>query len=191
MNFKSNWNFAERHLPSIQQKLQQLPAGVFLDFQTAEMQKDYEEATDLILRVAGGTMAVRVRSRKHWELGAKYGFDWSVRYKIGRHKTEIHKLREGFADWYFYAYSADGRGELQAWWLIDLDAVRNKDILNSNKIGDEWPINDNHDGTHGLYIPIKALDGCIIHCEYGSYTNARIKQPALDDSQLRFFDDAT
>lgn len=185
--FPENWRFAELHMPAIQQKLMMLPSGVFLDFTKADIKRDYEEATDLILEIAGGTMAVRIRRNKYLEIGMRNGFDWSIRYRCRTHKTEIHKLREGFGDWYFYGYSADDKGKLGAWWLLDLECIREQGILSDSSIDAEWPIYDNKDGTAGLYIPMSALqkNHCVIHCEFGQTPSKR--KVKTDDNQISLF----
>lgn len=130
MNFKTNWQFMLDHMPAVRNELCQLPASYFLDFATADPKRDMEEATDLVLEINGGTMAVRIRRKQFYRF-----FDWTIRYKIGNNniKTEIHKLREGFADWYFYGYSADDKSELAFWCLIDLYRVREEKILDKKR----------------------------------------------------------
>lgn len=124
--FEGNWNFASSHMPAVRKELALLPVGYFMNFATADAKRDMEEATDLVLEIIGGTMAVRIRRKRYYHF-----FDWTIRYKIGNNniKTEIHKLREGFADWYFYGYSADDKSELGFWCLIDLYRVREERLL--------------------------------------------------------------
>jgi hypothetical protein len=156
----AGWISAEKHMPEIRRILGDLPCKIFFAIETAPAKKDMEQATDLILSVSSGDIAVRVRSHKHYQAAvAKFGFDWSVRAVSRGYKTEIHKLREGFGRWYFYAYSADDNGKIAAWWVIDLDKVRAENILMC-----EWPTYPNGDGTYGTYIPIHSLDehGCIV-----------------------------
>ena len=187
--FNKNWKFAENHMPEIKRKLMMLPSGIFLDFSKSEIKLDYEEATDLVVNIAGGTMAVRVRRREHFDIAARLNsFDWSIRYDNSIHRTEIHKLREGFADWYFYGYSENDATTLIAYWLIDLENVRLAGILEDERIGNTWPIHNNHDGTSGLYIPIRILEDnrCIMHCEYGQGTNTKQKKSKNND-QISLF----
>lgn len=155
--FKRNWKFMLAHMPAVCKVLYALPMGIFLDVNEAEPKQDMEEATDLVLELSGGTMAVRVRRHRYWN--SDYIGDWSIRYECHGHKTEIHKLREGFGDWYFYGYSLDDKGEVAQWHLIDLAKVRSCGLLD-----EEWDVHPNNDGTAGMYIPIKELyrRDCII-----------------------------
>jgi len=169
MGFGDNWQLALNHMTAIRGILKELPAKYFLDFATATPQQDMEQATDLILEVPGGTMAVRTRSNKFYQTALTYGFDWSIRYECRGHRTEIDKLRDGFADWYFYGYSANDKDAVVAWWLIDLNLVRDEGLLNESTIQSlGWPIHDNYDGTAALYVPLRYLEqkNCILDSEY-------------------------
>lgn len=165
-NFATGWKFAELHMPAVRTALSELPAGIFLNFATADAKRDMEQATDLVLEVEGGTIAVRIRSNKYYlsYLDGKphkpKALDWSVRWVSRGARTEIHKLREGFGDFYFYGYSEDDRGMLADWWLIDLHTVRERDILESGL----WQVNPNYDGTEGGYFPIWRLEeaNCVL-----------------------------
>lgn len=157
MEFVKNWDFMLLHMPAVKKVLCDLPAGTFLDILTAEPKRDMNEATDLVVELAGGTLAVRVRRKKHLGFAKRFGFDFSVRCESRGNKTEIHKLRDGFGDWYFYGYSGDDKGSLAYWWLFDLDKIREDGILNK-----KWKIHSNGDGTSGMYIPISELGNCIM-----------------------------
>ena len=163
--FQVGFDFAEKHMDAVRKVLGELPIKLFLDIETAPAKKDMEEATDLILSVSGGDIAVRIRRRKYWDRQNEkgWGHDWSVRVESRGHKTEIHKLTDGFGKWYFMAYSADDLKELAEWWLIDLDKIRSCNILQDPK----YPIYDNGDGTAGKYININNLEklNCIIASE--------------------------
>lgn len=153
--FRRNWDFMLRHMPAIREALSLLPSGYFLNFSTATPKQDKEQATDLVLEIEGGTMAVRIRRKKYYEWGLRRGLDWSIRVKSNGAKTEIDKLREGFGDWYFYGYSEDNKSGLAYWCLIDLHKTRQSGILENS-----WMPKDNNDGTAAIYIPIKGLLDC-------------------------------
>ena len=160
-NFDRNFPFAEKHMPAIRFALGNLPAKMFFDINTATPQQDKEQATDLVLTLSSGDLAVRVRRREFWIRGLEERtFDWSVR-AVNRHwKTEIQKLKDGFARWYFYGYSYDDRGKLAHWYLIDLNRVRAARLLDH-----DFPVHYNLDGTAGMYIPIYRLKlaGAVLH----------------------------
>jgi len=158
--FSQGFAFAELHMPAVRRELGELPMKLFMDIEKAEAKQDMEEATDLILSVSGGDIAVRIRRKKFWERGVIYGLDFSVRAVCRGHLTEIDKLIDGFGDWYFYGYSSDDKGEIAEWWLLDLDKVRESGVLED----EQFPINPNGDGTAGKYIPLDVLEdlGCVI-----------------------------
>lgn len=174
MSFDVNWQFMLNHMPAVREILKELPAKYFLDFATATPQQDMEQATDLILEIPGGTMAVRMRRNKWYHNGLKRGFDWSIRYECRGQRTEIDKLRDGFADWYFYGYSADDISSIIAWWLIDLNLVRDEQILEETTVrrmlwdvhrnGSGYGLNFVPDGTSALYVPMGYLEqqNCIL-----------------------------
>ena len=162
MAFKSEFAFAELHMPAVRRAIGGLPMRLFMDIETAPAKIDMEQATDLIITLGSGDIAVRVRRRAVWDKQNKlgWGHDWSVRAICRGYKTEIHKLQEGFGRWYFMAYSFDDAGALAEWWLIDLDEVRKNDILTNER----YPVYPNGDGTSGKYIKISDLKskGCIL-----------------------------
>lgn len=154
MTFVHRFTFSENHMQAVRDALGELPAKIFFDIQTAPAKRDMEEATDLILSISSGDIAVRIRKNKFLKF-----LDWSIRVRSNGHKTEIDKLKEGFARWYFIGWSSDDEHNLADWYLIDLDKVREHNILNH-----KYPIYDNYDGTAGMYIPIHTLllNKCIV-----------------------------
>lgn len=154
MSFLSNFQFAELHMPEVRRMLGNLPARLFFNIDTAPLVQDTQQATDLVLSLTSGDIAVRVRKNWYWLNTQKrhYAPDWSIRAVCHGYKTEIEKLKEGFARWYFMSYSKDDLGQLAFWWLIDLDTVRREGILDQ-----PWPIHPNNDGTAGMYIPVTGL----------------------------------
>jgi len=160
MTFSAGWAFAELHMDAVRNGLGRLPIKYFMDIETAPVRRDMEEATDLVLSISGGDIAVRIRRRKYWQPD-KFAPDLSIRAINRGFKTEIHKLREGFGKWYFYGFSKDDQGELLIWWLLDIDKMRDCNIFEDGR----YPTYPNGDGTEGMYIPIKELilNGCVIH----------------------------
>jgi len=170
VSFSDNWGFSERHLPAVRRELAMLPAGLFLDFATADAERDKTEATDIVLEVdRRGMMAVRVRARRYWRDHEDDG-DWSIRFKSrygGR--TEAHKMIDGWCDWYFIGFS-DGHNDLYRWFLLDLYRVREEGIFPDTMDETAWRAlgwlgpHDNADGTAGIYFPIsKLLElGCVM-----------------------------
>jgi len=161
MTFIENFTFAEKHMPAVRNALGNMPAKTFFDIQTAPTKRDMEEATDLILSVSSGDIAVRIRRNENYleSLKPNRQLDWSVRVKNNGHKTEIDKLQEGFARWYFMGWSLDDKAELADWYLIDMDKIRKNNIMKR-----DYPTHSNYDGTVGKYIQIRVLrfNMCIV-----------------------------
>jgi hypothetical protein len=152
MTFNLEFTFAEAHMPAVKSALGELPSKIFFDIATANAQRDMEEATDLILSVSSGDIAVRVR--RHKFICGVYADkpDWSIRIKNKGCKTEIDKLKEGFARWYFLGFSLDDRSILADWYLLDMDRIRRNNLMTR-----DYPVHDNYDGTVGKYIPVRVL----------------------------------
>lgn len=144
---------SEKMMLFVRRAIADLPAGIFIEAETASFEKDTKEATDLVLKLSGGDMAVRVR---RFKCGIKepMNFDWSVRFRSRcGFRTEIDKLRDGFGRWYFIARANEDETGLFDYCLIDLDKCRAANIFNDEL----WMIYENGDGTAGGYMPIREL----------------------------------
>lgn len=77
-------------------------------------------------------------------------------------RTELDKLKEGYAKYYFYGWTTD-EDEIQDWILVDLDKVRQKNILDIN-----WTERSNKDGTKFICIPARQLyiQKCLVNYKY-------------------------
>ena len=91
----------------------------------ADAQDDLKHSTDFKVRVTRGDIAVRVRRHSCHGASAR---DLTIRAVCGNAKTEIHKIRDGYADWYLYAWE-DEYGELSEWILVDIRRMRNTGLL--------------------------------------------------------------
>lgn len=115
--------------------------------------EDLKAATDMVVEVTAGTIAVRIRR-------ANYGYrDLTIRaWRSSGAKTELQKIQEGHADYYLYAWENE-RGDFTDWMIVDLDCLRGSGLLESTKI------KKNRDGTTG-FICINWLElyenGCIM-----------------------------
>ena len=135
----TRWRWADGHLPAIKEILEQ-NAGHLLSVEVADAARDLRMATDLVIRVIGGDVAVRVRRAKYRN---RYR-DLTIRAWLSSGvKTELDKLVEGFGDWYLYAWS-DGQGGLEDWFLVDLDKLRESKVLAQKMI------QRNRDGRTGF-----------------------------------------
>lgn len=163
----TGWNLSIKMMPYIRREIGAIPSGVFYDIDTAPIERDMKEATDLVLKLSGGDIAVRVRGHKylypHPYNTEPLSFDWSVRFKARYgHRTEIDKLREGFAKWYFFAMANEDETDIFDYALLDLDKIRSEGILDQ---ADRWMVHPNYDGSSGGYYPMRdLLDlGCVVY----------------------------
>lgn len=138
----------------------------FLRFDVSTEEEDTQQATDMVIKVEGGDVALRVR-----EPSCVYR-DLTIRTK-SRYggKTEIHKLREGFGTWYLYGWG-DGVGAVKEYILVDLNMVRDFELLDKPRSE-----RSNYDGTKFMSIPISELQmhGCIIAKQLSSDTELKVK----------------
>lgn len=115
---------------------------------------DMMKATDMIVTVIGGKIAVRIRRPM---MGHIYR-DFTIRsFRPSGAKTELEKIREGFADWYLYLwtdYDLAFEIHIDSWIFVNLKKVRERGILDNIK-DYERP---NIDGTRFVVIPISILD---------------------------------
>ena len=123
--FRDNWEFQEGYYPQVERILKD-NALHFINISVADKYKDMTQATDFVVKIDGGDVAVRIR-----RADCKYR-DLTIRsYNKGR-KTEIDKLRDGFGKYYLYCWENEKK-ELSEWMLIDLDKVRESGLLDSKK----------------------------------------------------------
>lgn len=135
----------------------------FLSLEVSDDEKDTQEATDMIIKIEGGDVALRVRdANKHFR-----DFTIRSRSKNGG-KTEIDKIKEGFGDWYLYGWG--NNGYVKEYILVDLGKVRDFNLLKGRK---EIP---NYDGTRFINIQIGELQmcGCLVAKSVSEKTQQKI-----------------
>ena len=203
-NLEWGTGFSEKHMAAVKRAIGTLPAEYFMDVQIAGKEEDLKQATDLVVVSVPeiGSLGVRVRSSSYYinhRTGEPHGsWDLSIRVQTRHYHwaipakpdggTEIHKLRRGFCSRYFYGYSHDDKGELAAWWLLDVDKMREKGMFEweqythqSGKCpnGATWcenklcaactpnwlQIHPNCDHTAAAYLKLQYLEeqGCVMH----------------------------
>lgn len=162
-NFKSNFAWQAGLLDNVRAILKQ-NAMHFVSFEIASDEQDMKQATDMVLRTTSrATISVRCR-RSQYEYR-----DLTIRTKSRwGYKTEIDKLREGWGDWYLYAWDT-GAG-LTDWMLIDLHALRASALLLPGK----YQVRPNNDGTAFIAIPLLDLVRAGAICAYSDTLSALI-----------------
>lgn len=143
MSYADNWNFSEKYIPSIKTIIAK-HANHIVNIEIAEPEADMKYATDMIVEVNNGHVAVRIRR-------SVYSYrDLTIRsYKNG-YKTELDKLKEGYADWYLYAWENKTQSGLAEYILIDLEIARPLFFMDLQE-------KTNNDGTKFVIIPIPYL----------------------------------
>lgn len=122
---KSQWAWADKYQAQIENILRSY-GGHMISVSVADKQMDMTEATDLVLSISGNiTVALRVRDVSTIPQGRR---EWTIRsWLASGQKTEIDKLRDGFCDWYLYAWASGER--IIEWMIIDLQATRESGYL--------------------------------------------------------------
>ncbi len=103
-------------------------AGRIVEVREATTDEDTRHATDYVVTVGSGDIACRVRD---WDSWLKHG-DLTIRSRRpSGAKTELAKIKEGFGRWYLYAWVAKDESAIDAWMFVDLDKLRETDLLHS------------------------------------------------------------
>ena len=91
-------------------------------FRIADENSDCTQATDMYMySIRGLRIALRVRF-----LNMHTYEDITIRSRTAYNmKTEIHKIREGYGDYYLYCWAPDGQ-KITQWVIFDLDKFRNR-----------------------------------------------------------------
>lgn len=116
-----------------------------LTIQEATDTEDMTECFDAVIKTETKKIAIRIRSYYYF----KNFRDFTIRAKLksGR-RTELHKIKEGKGDLYFYAWKKEDNNSLIAYMLIDLDKLRESGLLDINKKA--YPNNDGHSWLIGF-----------------------------------------
>jgi len=158
-NFETNSEFERLHLPYAQKVLD----WITNPYQSPEVPKpklasledDLKHATDIIR--AGDRVGFRVRRKKHRRAN---GGDFSVRVENKGYETEVHKIRRGCGRYYLYSFSLDDAGGLECAWLVSLERLRERRLLERDPSGlYKYPVHQNGDGTAAMYIQIEGDTG--------------------------------
>jgi len=93
---------------------------LFTRFTDATPQEDMNEGFDAVFSFPEVKIPIRIRNFEY----QRY-MDITIRSKSAcNQKTEIHKLREGFGDYYFYCWLDKERRHIEKYAIIDLHKFR-------------------------------------------------------------------
>lgn len=147
-DFDTNQAYEQLHVAGVSQILKG-NAMYIANVELATKEADTRQATDMVFKITGGDIAVRVRRYKSHRDKFR---DLTIRAMTkGGGKTEIQKLLEGFGDWYLYAW-ANKQDELTEYMLLDIPAIRSSGLLEKKR--KKIP---NGDGTGFIYITLREL----------------------------------
>lgn len=169
---EKDFRWQEGFLPEVKRVLT-ANACHLINIEVADTHADMKRATDFHVFTKVGDIAVRIRRYPcAWR-------DWTVRYsRPSGAKTEYEKLKEGYGDFYLYAWEGEMPLRFQDWVLIDLHLVRATDALCRGKL------DKNHDGSSDfLSIPVRRLGDCIVA------TNMKIAHVQQEDDP-EWFDES-
>lgn len=123
---KTDLEWSETMMPQV---IDILEKQIGKQIEKASTNEDLNQATDLISG-DGKRICVRIRRDKRPER------DLTIRVEKGSSKTELHKLKKGYGDIYFYAWSDNDN--LNEWILVDLHGMRKSGILDTER---RWYVN--------------------------------------------------
>lgn len=151
-NAQRDWDWSDGYLPEVRRILS-INAINILKFEVASHFKDVTQATDMLIKTQGSiSIAIRLRRQT-----VAYR-DLTIRYsRPTQAPTEIHKIQEGYGDYYLYGWT-EGM-EIPEWMFIDLDALRRSGLLDRQK-----PIHNYDNSSTFIAIAYQALDyhDCIL-----------------------------
>ena len=112
---------------------------LFTSFTESTPKEDKEEGFDSVFTVNQIKIPIRIRQYYYY----KRFRDITIRSKSYHDKeTEIHKLKKGFGDYYFYAWENEAGCNIIAYTIFDI-----KKFVKSGLIDNECSENRNNDGT--------------------------------------------
>lgn len=145
-----DWKWSDRFIPEIRRVLTE-NAHKVIQIDVAGPTADMKEATDFQITTKLGSVAARVRRNCYsWR-------DWTIRYsRPSGVETEYHKIMQGHADFYLYAWADTTDSKFADWILVDMALVRMNNALCRGQI------KNNRDGTRFLAIQARQIADCLL-----------------------------
>jgi hypothetical protein len=93
---------------------------IFTNFREATPKEDMENGFDAVISFPDVKIPIRIRQNKYLQY-----MDLTIRSesRYGA-KTEIHKIKEGFGDYYFYAWANQNNNSIISYMILDLNVFR-------------------------------------------------------------------
>lgn len=151
-DFAKNVQFQHGYIMQAQYLISQY-ARYFIRFRLADAIEDTKQSTDAVIELENkATIALRIRRYKEYGAGGKVYRDLTLRAQSkGGGQTELHKIRAGWCDWYFYAW-LDKQNAMTEYMLIDVNRMRAAGIMAKDR-----RVIPNGDGTGFVSYTIKEL----------------------------------
>lgn len=165
--FSKNVQFQHRYIMQAQQTIMRY-VGYFVQFRLANEIEDTKQSTDAVIELENkATIALRIRRYKKYGPDDKVYRDLTIRAQSkGGGETELHKIRAGWCDWYFYGWLNE-HGTMTEYMLLDVARLRSSGLLSDNrKVTPNKGPDNKPDGTGFTSYTINELGkvGAIVVC---------------------------
>lgn len=150
---------SKHYLPAIYRIIESMPLRMFINIREATVKEDTQHATDLVIEFHGGDMGLRCREIEYWNRFA----DFTIRAKCKFNpRTEIHKIRDGWCNWYFYCWVGSEANRIDHWILLDVNKIRASGLLDADR-----RLIPNGDGAGFFSYSLQELDNAlaILSCD--------------------------
>jgi len=169
MSYKADRYWSDQRLAQVTSILKDNTMHI-VKIEIAPETRDTKEATDLVIEVIGGSVAVRVRRSN---IGYR---DLTIRSRRPSGiPTELHKLREGFCDWYLYGWT--NNGHISEWILVDLNQMREAGLF--EKARREISNPDRSSWFVAISLSELSASGCLtsFHLQPATITRYKVQPP--------------
>lgn len=153
-DYETDAAWAQTHMPEIKEILTE-HAGLLTTIKDASHEEDTTRATDLVLSIDTGAVAIRTRRSN-----VRYR-DLTLRsWRRSGAKTEVTKIQEGHCRWYLYCWTRLD-GSIESWILVDLDILRASGLLEQERR--EIPNTNDGGATRFIALSVQELKraGCL------------------------------
>lgn len=164
--YTNNRNWADRFISQQKKIIGEHKIKDISSLEQASQEKDSNEATDMVLKVGGQSISLRVRKTGKFR-------DFTIRTKSEGHgKTEIDKLKEGYGNYYLYCW-AEG-DTITEWMFLDIEKIRQSGLLIYAPLKNGTKTNWS-DGTKFTWISFEDLmkNDCIINFDIEKYNHLK------------------
>lgn len=124
--FSKNFDWQKKFYPQVFGILKRNALHI-VKVEVSNEEQDTKQATDFVVSVKGGRVAVRIRSDV-----AKQYRDFTIRAQMrSGYETELQKIKKGFADFYLYIWTE--QDSIVDWILVDLKTMRESGLLDGER----------------------------------------------------------